>query len=61
MNHPVSDYMNRKIITVTKDTTLREAITLMNENHVRLLVVVEDGRPVGVITETNVLRELSPL
>lgn len=61
VNHPVSDYMNKRIITVPRNTTLREAITLMNENHVRLLVVVDDNKPVGVITETNVLRELSPI
>jgi hypothetical protein len=60
VNYPTADYMARKVVLVPPDTSLREAISLMNENRVRLLVVVENNRPVGVITETNVLRELTP-
>ncbi|MEW6546079.1 MAG: CBS and ACT domain-containing protein [Bacillota bacterium] len=51
---PVEEAMTRKVITVSPDATLEEAALLMRHHRVGGLPVVEDGRPVGIITETDI-------
>ncbi|MFO0787836.1 MAG: CBS domain-containing protein [Pirellulales bacterium] len=55
-NALASDYMQRDIITVSPDDTLREALSLMTENHVTGLPVM-DGRSrcIGLITSSDIL------
>lgn len=51
-----SDYMQRDIITVSPNNTLRDALALMTENHVTGLPVM-DGRSrcIGLITSSDIL------
>lgn len=51
---PVEQAMTRKVVTVSPDATLEEAALLMRQHRVGGLPVVEDGRPVGIITETDI-------
>ena len=51
----ISDVMTRDIITVTPSCSLEEALALMAENKISTLAVVEDGRPVGLATEEEIL------
>lgn len=55
-NALASDYMQRDIITVSPDDTLRDALGLMTENHVTGLPVM-DGRSrcIGLITSSDIL------
>jgi acetoin utilization protein AcuB len=47
---------------IAPDATLRQAIALMNARNIRQLLVVEDGRLVGIITDRDVrLAVNSPL
>jgi acetoin utilization protein AcuB len=46
----VCDWMTGDVITITPDTTLREAHDLMNEKGIRRLPVVRDGKIVGIVT-----------
>jgi acetoin utilization protein AcuB len=46
----VQDWMTRDIITVTSQATLPQARHLMEENGIRHLPVVDDGRLVGIVT-----------
>ncbi|MFQ5413508.1 MAG: glutamate-cysteine ligase family protein [Phycisphaerae bacterium] len=50
---PVSTIMQRDPITVTPETTTRDAIELMRRRKVACLPVVADERLVGVVTERN--------
>lgn len=50
----VKDVMTRDVVTVTPDTTIEEAAVLMRDNVVSGLPVLEDGKLVGIITETNI-------
>jgi len=51
-----ADYMQRDIITVTRNDTLREALALMTENHVTGLPVMDKNeRCVGLITASDIL------
>ena len=51
-----ADLMQRDIVTVSPDTTLREALALMTGNHVTGLPVMDNhGRCVGLITASDIL------
>jgi CBS domain-containing protein len=55
----VRDFCSKGVITTEPTASLREASTLMRNNHVGTLVVVErkdDGaRPVGIITDRDII------
>jgi CBS domain-containing protein len=46
-----------EVVTVAPDTSVQEAIELMREHKVRRLVVVEDDRPVGILSLGDLARE----
>ena len=51
----------RDVITVGQDATLEEAARIMVENKVGCLPVVEEGIVVGIITDTDLLAQLTDL
>ncbi|ADB58757.1 CBS domain-containing protein [Archaeoglobus profundus] len=56
----VREYMDPTIVKVEKDTKLSEALRLMRDYNVRLIVVTDEGKPVGVITDYQILTRLAP-
>jgi CBS domain-containing protein len=54
----VRDLMVEKVITVGPDTKVGDAVELMNENEIGCLVIERDGRPLGIITERDVLKKI---
>jgi acetoin utilization protein AcuB len=52
----VADIMTRGVISVRAAAPIREAARLMHERRLGALPVVEAGRLVGILTETDVLR-----
>jgi acetoin utilization protein AcuB len=52
----VDKIMTRKVITVTPDTPIYETARLMLEHKIGGLPVVEDGRVVGIITESDIFK-----
>lgn len=56
----VKEYMDPTVIKVEKDTKLSEALRLMRDYNVRLIVVTDRGKPVGVITDYQILTRLAP-
>jgi acetoin utilization protein AcuB len=44
-----------KLITATPDTLVEEAVQLMRDHKVGSLPVVEDGKLIGIFTETDAL------
>jgi CBS domain-containing protein len=58
VNKPLqaADFMQRDVITVSPEDTLREALALMTENHVTGLPVMDGGaRCIGLITASDIL------
>ncbi|MEH2318954.1 CBS domain-containing protein [Nostoc sp.] len=55
---PVKGYMTRNLKTITPDTTLPEIEALMVTYDIGRLPVLENGQLVGIVTRTEVLREL---
>jgi acetoin utilization protein AcuB len=55
---PVSDIMTKSVVTVRPDEDVAIAAHTMLEDKVGSLPVVSDGRVVGILTETDLLREI---
>lgn len=52
----VSEVMTREPVTVAPDTAMGDAAGLMLQRHLSGLPVVEDGKLVGIITESDMFR-----
>ncbi len=50
----LKDVMTRDPLTITPDATLEEAAVLMRDNEVGALPVVEGGKLLGIITESDI-------
>ena len=57
-NETVADWMSEYICTCTPDTSLASAVDIMTQNNIHHLVVTEAGRPVAVISLSDVLSQL---
>ncbi len=53
---PVEKVMSKNVTTVGKEVTFEEASRLMSSKKVSKLPVLEDGRLVGIITSTDIIR-----
>jgi len=58
MSLKVEDVMVKDVITVEADQTVKKAIDLMNENEIGSLIVVKQGKAVGIITERDMLTRI---
>jgi len=52
------DVMGRNVITVTSDTGLNEIISLLTSHRISALPVVDGGKLVGIVTESDLLRRV---
>jgi acetoin utilization protein AcuB len=52
----VAEIMTKKVITVTEDTPLEEAARVMADTRIGALPVMQDGKLVGIITETDIFK-----
>lgn len=48
--------MSKPVKSVSKEISIRKAIKIMDENNIGVLPVVENDKPIGVITERDILR-----
>lgn len=51
----IRDAMVRSVVTVEADYTVKHAVNLMNRFEIGCLIVVEDGKIAGIMTERDVL------
>lgn len=54
----VGDLMSREVVTIHKDRKLSDALGLMEKNRVSRLIVVNNDRPAGIVTERDILDTL---
>lgn len=54
----VSEIMTPDVITVTKEQSVDQCISLMQRHHIRHLVVVEEGRVVGMVSLRDLFTEI---
>ena len=58
MSLNVEDVMVEEVVTVEAEATVQEAVDLMNKHEIGCLIVVLKGKPVGIITERDMLKRV---
>jgi CBS domain-containing protein len=54
----VRDVMTKDVKVVRSDTTIKEVIATMDKFNIGSIIVVQSDRPVGIITERDILRKI---
>ena len=54
----VRDIMQKNVITIEHDKSALEAAKLISEKDISFLVIVKDGKPIGVVTERDFVRKI---
>jgi acetoin utilization protein AcuB len=57
----IAEFMKTKLVTATPDMDITQAAKLMLDHKVGALPVVEDGKLVGMITESDIFRRFVEL
>ena len=58
MSMKIRDMMIREVITVDSDYTIKHAVNIMNRGEIGCVVVLENGRVAGIMTERDVLKRV---
>lgn len=58
MSLEIKDVMVKNVITVQAEASLKHVVELMNEHEIGCVVVIKDKRPVGIITERDLLKRV---
>ena len=54
----VQQLMTGKVATIGKDNMVIDAAKIMKENSCGSIIIVEDQRPIGILTETDLLKKV---
>jgi len=57
----VGHVMNREVVSIDSDVSVKAAASKMAQHRVGCLIVTEKGRPVGILTETDMLSRVLAL
>ena len=55
---PVRDVMTNVVLTVTPEQSIDECLVLMSTHHIRHLPVAENGKPIGMLSVMDVVRNI---
>jgi CBS domain-containing protein len=55
----IGDIMTRKLITIAPTATIEEAARLMYDNRIKRLPVFAEGKMVGIITPSDIIRAVA--
>jgi len=58
MSLNVEDVMVDKVITIDADASVHEAVRIMNKHEIGCLIAVLKGKPIGIITERDMLKRV---
>jgi len=58
MSLKIEDVMVEDVVSVSENATVREAAELMSKHEIGCLVVVKKGKPVGIVTETDMVKRV---
>lgn len=58
MSIELKEIMVDKVITTKKDAPVKDAVKLMNKYEIGCLVVIENEKPIGIVTERDLLKRV---
>jgi len=54
----IKDYMKSEVVSVPKDAKLVDVAKIMTEKNIGSIIVVDENKPVGIITERDIVRAI---
>ena len=54
----IEEWMSKPVIKVTKETTVYDLVKLMDKHNIGVIPVVNDDKPIGIITERDIIRRV---
>jgi CBS-domain-containing membrane protein len=57
--HTVKDIMRQPVVSVREDTELAEIADLLERHHIKRVPVLRDGKLVGIVSRSNLIRALA--
>jgi len=54
----VGDIMSKDVKVVRPDSSVKEVVATMNKFNIGSIIVVQSNRPIGIITERDILRRI---
>lgn len=60
MSLKLKEIMVNSVITVESKATVKTAVELMNKHEIGCLIVVEKEKPIGIMTERDILKRVIP-
>ena len=61
MNLPVRDLMTREVVTIRPEQDIEECMTLITDECVRHLPVLEDGKLIGIVSIGDIVKTIIDL
>lgn len=58
MAYSVKSYMNQDVYTINGEDTVTEAAKAMTEKQSDYLIVLKDGKPVGIVTDNDLVTKI---
>ncbi|HSA98944.1 MAG TPA: CBS domain-containing protein [Candidatus Nitrosotenuis sp.] len=55
----IKEIMRKPLIVIHRNAKVREAISLMSKNNIRRLIVIDDNRPVGIISQKTMVGNMT--
>ena len=55
---PVSEIMTAPVVTVDEDMGVCDAVNLMQDKHIRRIVIAKDEKMIGIVTESDFVKLL---
>ncbi len=55
-NIPVRNILQKNTVSVPPDTSLSKSLRIMSENHISCLIIAEGSRPLGILTERDIIK-----
>jgi CBS domain-containing protein len=57
---PVRKYMNTNIVSASENSSIKEVVKLMAEKNIGSVIIVNElNKPVGIVTERDIIRALA--
>ncbi len=54
----ISEIMSAPVVTVDGEASVRDAVNLMQEKHIRRIVIAKDEKMIGIVTESDFVKVL---
>ena len=55
----IRDIMEKEVITIENDKTAQEAAKIIAEKDISFLVIMNDGKPEGILSESDFVRKIA--